>query len=635
MHQYLFHIGDFPIRMYGLIMCLSIMLATATAWFLARQDGRWHDHVPDMGLYCGLAGIVGARLWDVFFFDWAYYQDHLLEIPFVWQGGMAIQGGVVAGTLVGYLYTKRHNIDTWEFADIVAAPAVILGQAIGRMANLLNGDAFGSPTGGNFGLLYPPGTLAHATYGTQPLWPTEVWEGQIDVNCEVRIGSWRLVKKTESQAKLPGRLIKRIAVSQKQRADLLQKLIEQRKRLENFIEGSMLATWEWNVQTGETRFNSYWAKIIGYSLEEISPVSIETWVRFAHPDDLANSNELLQKHFAGETEFYSCESRMRHKNGSWVWVRDKGRVVEWTAGGQPLMMYGVHVDITAEKQRSEELERFFSVNLDLLCIADTSGNFLKLNKAWEDILGYSVAELTEQRFLDFVHPDDIEATLQQMQILTEQDTVLNFVNRYRRKDGSYRYIEWRSHPYGSTIYAAARDITEHVETEKRIREISIRDPLTGIFNRRYIYERLEELRAEHDRTGKVFAICILDIDRFKNINDQHGHLAGDYILKEFARLIGGHLRPYDLLGRFGGEEFIVVLQNTDIVQATHIIERVLAAVRAREFEYDRQLIRFTFSAGVSNSCEEAAGTSSVESLIGKADARLYEAKRTGRNKVVG
>ena len=88
---------------------------------------------------------------------------------------------MVAGTLVGYLYTKRHNIDTWEFADIVAAPAVILGQAIGRMANLLNGDAFGSPTGGNFGLLYPPGTLAHATYGTQPLWPTEVWEGQIDV----------------------------------------------------------------------------------------------------------------------------------------------------------------------------------------------------------------------------------------------------------------------------------------------------------------------------------------------------------------------------------------------------------------------------------------------------------------------
>ena len=397
----------------------------------------------------------------------------------------------------------------------------------------------------------------------------------------------------------------------------------------------MLATWEWNVQTGETRFNSYWAKIIGYSLEEISPVSIETWVRFAHPDDLNNSNELLQKHFARETEFYSCESRMKHKNGSWVWIRDTGRVVEWTADGQPLMMFGVHVDITAEKQRSEQLERFFSVNLDLLCIADTSGNFLKVNKAWEDILGYSVEELMEQRFLDFVHPDDIETTLLQMQKLADQDAVLNFVNRYRCKDGSYRYIEWRSHPYGTTIYAAARDITEHVETEKRIREISIRDPLTGIFNRRYIYERLEELRAEHERTGKAFAISILDIDHFKHINDQHGHLAGDHILKEFARVIGGHLRPYDLLGRFGGEEFIVVLQNTDSVQANQIVERILSAIRAQSFEYERQLIRFTFSAGVSNSCEESDGANSVESLIGKADARLYEAKRTGRNKVVG
>ena len=181
MHQYLFFIGDFPIRSYGLVLSLAIILATATAYFLAKQDGRWHHHVPDMGIYCGLAGIVGARLWDVFFFDWAYYQNHLLEIPFVWQGGMAIQGGVLLGTIAGYLYTKKHKIDTWAFADIVAAPAVIMGQAIGRIANLLNGDAFGRPTGSSFGIIYPDTTLAHQVYGNQPLWPAEVWEGQIDI----------------------------------------------------------------------------------------------------------------------------------------------------------------------------------------------------------------------------------------------------------------------------------------------------------------------------------------------------------------------------------------------------------------------------------------------------------------------
>mgnify|MGYP001072679899 FL=1 len=179
MHQYLFFVGDFPIRAYGLILSLSIILATGVAYFLAKQDGRWHNHIVDIGIYSGIAGIVGARLWDVFFFDWAYYSHHLSEIFYVWQGGMAIQGGIVFGVGAGIIYAKRHKIDILALADIVA-PAIILGQALGRCANLLNGDAFGAPTGGNFGIIYPETTLAYHTYGAQPLWPAEVWEGQID-----------------------------------------------------------------------------------------------------------------------------------------------------------------------------------------------------------------------------------------------------------------------------------------------------------------------------------------------------------------------------------------------------------------------------------------------------------------------
>lgn len=181
MHQYLFFIGDFPIRAYGLLLCLGIITSGCVAYFLLKKDGRgWHEHVVDFCIYTGIAGIIGARLWDVFFFDWSYYKDHLLEIPFVWQGGMAIQGGLVLGALVGIWYTKKHHIDTWAFGDIIA-PAIILGQSVGRMANLMNGDAFGAPTGGNFGILYPETTLAFRTYGNQPLWPAEVWEGQLDV----------------------------------------------------------------------------------------------------------------------------------------------------------------------------------------------------------------------------------------------------------------------------------------------------------------------------------------------------------------------------------------------------------------------------------------------------------------------
>lgn len=181
MHQFLFHIGDFPIRMYGLIICLSIFLATGTAYFLVKKDGQGlEEHVLDLGIYGGFAGLIGARLWDVFFFDWAYYSEHLLEIPYVWQGGMAIQGGIFAGVLTGIVYCIFHKIDFIHLLDVVT-PSLLIGQSIGRMANLLNGDAFGVPTGSNFGLVYPQGTLAYKTFGATPLWPAEVWEGQIDI----------------------------------------------------------------------------------------------------------------------------------------------------------------------------------------------------------------------------------------------------------------------------------------------------------------------------------------------------------------------------------------------------------------------------------------------------------------------
>lgn len=198
MHQYLFFIGDFPVRAYGLLFALGILSGGVVAYFLAKKDGRWHEHIADMTLYCGLAGIVGGRLWDVFFFDWDYYHNHLLEIPFVWQGGMAIQGGLVFGIIAAIVYLRKHHIDILEFADIVT-PGIIIGQSVGRMANLMNGDAFGAPTGSNFGILYPETTLAYHVYGNQPLWPAEIWEGQIDVLIFVALLAFSSTKHAKGQ----------------------------------------------------------------------------------------------------------------------------------------------------------------------------------------------------------------------------------------------------------------------------------------------------------------------------------------------------------------------------------------------------------------------------------------------------
>ena len=128
-----------------------------------------------------------------------------------------------------------------------------------------------------------------------------------------------------------------------------ERLLEQRSRLVNILKGTNVGTWEWNVQTGTTVFNDRWAEIVGYNLEELAPISISTWMELAHPEDLRACEDLLQRHFRGEIEFYECEARMRHKNGHWVWILDRGRVITWTEDGKPLWMFGTHQDITQRK----------------------------------------------------------------------------------------------------------------------------------------------------------------------------------------------------------------------------------------------------------------------------------------------
>ncbi|MBX9894089.1 MAG: PAS domain S-box protein [Nitrosomonas sp.] len=126
-------------------------------------------------------------------------------------------------------------------------------------------------------------------------------------------------------------------------------------RLSNIIEGTNVGTWEWNVQTGEVIFNQRWAEIIGYTLDELAPMSIKTWLKYGHSEDLKQSEVLLKEHFARKIPFYECEARMRHKGGHWVWVLDRGKVTSWTEDGKPLMMFGTHQDITEQKEREAML----------------------------------------------------------------------------------------------------------------------------------------------------------------------------------------------------------------------------------------------------------------------------------------
>lgn len=183
-----------------------------------------------------------------------------------------------------------------------------------------------------------------------------------------------------------------IDITDRKRAEL--RLERARERLSDILEGTRAGTWEWNVQTGETRHNERWAEICGYTLAELGPLSIDTWAALVHPDDIAASNRLLDAHLRGDSAYYDCIARMRHKNGSWVWVHDRGRVTERTPEGLPLWVAGTHIDVTEMIQASEALriardqaQRYLDTVQSVLVALDTAGRVTMLNRAGCELLG--------------------------------------------------------------------------------------------------------------------------------------------------------------------------------------------------------------------------------------------------------
>ncbi|MDI1257802.1 PAS domain S-box protein [Aquabacterium sp.] len=276
-------------------------------------------------------------------------------------------------------------------------------------------------------------------------------------------------------------------------------LAKERERLGNIIEGTHVGTWEWNVQTGEAHFNERWADIIGYQLEELAPVSIQTWLSHAHPDDLARSEALLKSHFSGELDYYACESRMRHKNGDCVWVLDRGRVFTRTADGQPEWMYGTHQDITVTKNAQSEVTRFAALldsvlrsATELSIIAtDTNGLITIFNRGAEHMLGYHADDMVGKSTPALLHLAD-EVMTRGQELSAQHGTPIEgfrvFIHQpeldgaetrewtYVRKDGSHLRVSLAVTAIQtvdgqlSGYLGIAQDITERSRTDAALRQ---------------------------------------------------------------------------------------------------------------------------------------------------------------------
>ncbi len=170
-------------------------------------------------------------------------------------------------------------------------------------------------------------------------------------------------------------------------------LRQSQEQLTMALEGSGAGLWDWQVQTGEMVINAQWAEMLGYRLQELKPMTVKTWTRLCHPADLAASTELQRRHFARETPAYECEARMKHRDGRWIWVLDRGRVTEWDNTGRPVRMTGTRLDITERKQAEEkakryshDLERLLAVSGEMTVATDLKRLYRAVVEAAKELL---------------------------------------------------------------------------------------------------------------------------------------------------------------------------------------------------------------------------------------------------------
>lgn len=258
------------------------------------------------------------------------------------------------------------------------------------------------------------------------------------------------------------------------------------------------------------------------------------------------------------------------------------------------------------------------------------------NPAAEKTFGWAESEALGKRLVDLIVPERLREEINAlMDGLDKGNEVEINVNANIRKDGSELLCEWYNTPLfdseGKRIGWASmvRDITDERKEEERILYLSRHDPLTDLYNRRYMTERLDEEQRRAERSGKAYSVLMADIDKFKSFNDEHGHECGDLVLAEVAAALRSAVRATDSVSRWGGEEFLVLLPETGSEGARETAEKIRSEVERRRISYGGLRLGVTLSVG-SSSCPSP----SIDECIRKADEALLAAKAAGRNRVV-
>jgi len=380
----------------------------------------------------------------------------------------------------------------------------------------------------------------------------------------------------------------------------------------------------------------------GYTVEEASKLNL---TQVLTPGSQDNVLKRLQAETLPDvdgqprrTSTFTQEMEMYRKDGTTIWTETSVTVLR-TPLGEFDGLLGVSRDITERKQAEEALqgseERYRALveNInDVFYALDTQGNITYVSPVVERFTLYKVSDLIGKPFIPLIYPDDLPALLDSFNRLVSGH-LEPWEFRILDKDGRVIWVRTSSRPQyqdGDTvgITALMTDITERKQMEQKLEEMATHDFLTGLPNRVLLLDRFNIAAALAHRNKARLAVMSLDLDRFKTINDTLGHDAGDQVLKAVSQRLSGIIRASDTLARVGGDEFILVMMETNLVgDATSIAQKILDSF-AEPLSIDGRQLHLTTSIGIAIYPED---TEDMETLTKKSDAAMYYSKGHGRN----
>jgi diguanylate cyclase (GGDEF)-like protein/PAS domain S-box-containing protein len=416
-------------------------------------------------------------------------------------------------------------------------------------------------------------------------------------------------------------------------------LLLSEQRLHMAIEASGIGFWEFDLIQRKLRYSETLQDVLGLEAGE-APANLDEWMKCCHPDDSARVAENYVSALDMDNPLVEVECRMSTKDGGWLWMQIRGRIVQRDATGCPELAVGTALNITARKQVEEALREseqrlraIFETEPECVKILDARGHLLEINPAGLAMLeADSIADVKQKPLLEYVLAEHRHAFGRLfMRVMSGESGTLIFEMQGLR--GARRWLEIHAVPMRDVkgavtrLLSVTRDITERRRAEENIHYMANFDQLTGLPNRAQLEARAKYALSLAQRNQGLLGVIFLDLDRFKDINDTLGHSIGDALLVEAAKRMKSVVREEDTVSRLGGDEFVLLLPGVDARGAAQVAQKLLETI-AQTYRIEPYDLNVTASMGIALYPEDGRD---LETLSKNADAAMYRAKQAGRH----